>query len=337
MNRTEWLAQLSPLPSTETLTESPIELALYRTLLKYLLAEPFNATASAQLYPQVRLPTRAGTFRADFLLVAGERVTLIECDGASFHADPFDDHLRSAFILEAGLVDAVLRFNGTMLHHSPHDAALWTTAAVPEAFWPGAERTVARAATPEGVAALIRHRAELLAGHCDFSYAALTENTDADAERDDWPRRSDFAGTYDVGSGEHSRVRELLATLRRSHAGTVEDLERVYWAEVKDRNLRKTADLTASIMGDVRRAEDAGSGPFTRALFDEYFAILCDRFQPQRPKASPEAYFAALSTFRYAGQFLRAFNHVFRYDTYFPTPEELRDAAYPHSPGNSSW
>ena len=54
----------------------------------------------------------------------------------------------------------------------------WTTAVAPGAFWPGAETAIARAATPEGVAALPQHRKHLRAGHCDFSYEAVTEDTD---------------------------------------------------------------------------------------------------------------------------------------------------------------
>ena len=329
MKRTEWLAHLSTLTSRENLTESPIEQALYRTFLKYLaVGGPFvsqgaAAATSGQLYPQVPLPTRAGAFRADFLLVSGTQITLIECDGASFHADPFDDHLRSAFIIDAGLVDQVIRFNGSMLHRSPHDAALWTTAVAPGAFWPGAETAIARAATPEGVAALPQHRKHLRAGHCDFSYEAVTEDTDRSQDDNPWPRRTPFAGTYHTGAAAQSRPGELLATLRQSGANTVDELERVYWAQVKAEGRQVTAAFWAS----VYRERDAASGPFTRALFDEHFPVLCERFLPQRPKASAEAYFGALSTFRYAGQFMRAFDHVFRYDTFFPTPEEFRDAA----------
>ena len=326
MKRTEWLAHLTTLPSGEHLTESPIERALYRTFLKYLIvAGPFisSATAAAvsgQLYPQVLLPTRAGVFRADFLLVAGAQITLIECDGASFHADPFDDHLRSAFIMDAGLIDQVIRFNGTMLHHSPHDAALWTAAVAPGAFWPGAEATITRAATQEGTAALSEHRTSLRAGHCDFSYTALTENTDRSCDENGWPRQSSFAGTYHTSGAVQSRAGELLVALQRSEANTLDELEHVYWAQVKTQG----EQVTAAFWANAYRQKDAGSGPFTRTLFDEHFPVLCERFLPLRPKADTEKYFTALSTFRYAGQFMRAFNHVFRYARFFPTPEEFR-------------
>ena len=196
------------------------------------------------------MPTQAGVFRADFLLVAGSQITLIECDGASFHADPFDDHLRSAFIMDAGLVDQVIRFNGTMLHHySPQDAALWTTAVAPSAFWAGAETNVTRAATREGVAALLKHQADLRSGHCDFIYDALTEDTDRSFNEDPRPHRSTFVGSYHSNSAVGSRAGELLATLQRSRATTLEDLERAYWAEEKSKGAEASAAFWASVYG----------------------------------------------------------------------------------------
>ncbi|AWT37308.1 hypothetical protein DM785_16450 (plasmid) [Deinococcus actinosclerus] len=247
MNRTDWLNHLHALPEGENLTESPTELALHRTLLKYLaVGGVFAAGAgitSGRLYPQVHLLTRGGAFRADFLLVAGSQITLIECDGASFHTDPFDDHLRSAFIFEAGLVDQVIRFNGTMLHHSPHDAALWTSVVAPAAFWAEAEAKLRRAATPEGVQAVDRLRHELNQGYSSFDYSVSTEDTELSAFEEGASRRADFSGLYHNGQPNKTRAGELIDTLRRCDATNLEGLERTYWAEVKDRNQAAVAEL----------------------------------------------------------------------------------------------
>lgn len=339
MTRDTWLATLSHLPQSETLTESPIELALYRTLRKYLAINdtfvPDGSRASGQLYPQVNLPTRAGVFRADFLLVAGEQITLIECDGASFHADPFDDHLRSAFILDAGLVDQIIRFNGTMLHHAPLDAALWTAAVAPAAFWAGALNSIRRAATPEGVAALDSHARELTAGYSDFSYVAHIEDTSRypDEEEPAPTRRAGFAGLYHATAPARTRLGEVIDTLARNPVTSTEALERTYWAETKARGEERTAAFWES----AQRQQDAESGPFTRELFDDRWAILLDRFAPRRPRADVEVYYAALAPLKYAGQFERAFTHIFNTAQHFPTPEELLAAAAHRRDDSGLW
>ena len=155
--------------------ESPIELALLRAL-------DYRLQAGALLVPQVELPTQGGDFRADFLLVAGEQITLIECDGADFHTDLLDDHLRSAFILHAGWADQVLRFSGTMLHHAPDDAALWVNAVAPEALGERVALALRRLATSETAEEIDAQAKALRAGHVSARYYAHVQNLNVDPD-----------------------------------------------------------------------------------------------------------------------------------------------------------
>src|SRR5207248_2965195 len=73
-------------------------------------------------------PTPWANFRVDFALRLGDRVVVLECDGAEFH-DPSRDEWRDAAILGQGLAQTVYRFRGTDIWHCLNDC-LWLLA-----FW----------------------------------------------------------------------------------------------------------------------------------------------------------------------------------------------------------
>lgn len=89
--------------------ESPIEERLAWNLSKLL-------RPGASLRPQVNITTALGTFRADLVLHAGGKNTVLECDGREFHTDDHRDLVRDLALMHTGLVDQVLRFRGVDLH-----------------------------------------------------------------------------------------------------------------------------------------------------------------------------------------------------------------------------
>jgi very-short-patch-repair endonuclease len=135
MNRKDFEAELAtrgnPWGSTPTYTmptyESPIEQQLGMALAPILITTSVLAT-------QVPITTMIGEYRPDFLLWTKGRVTAIECDGADFHTDKFADDLRDAALLQTGLIDKVVRFEGVLLHHHPNDAAMMMSVLHSEAF-----------------------------------------------------------------------------------------------------------------------------------------------------------------------------------------------------------
>jgi very-short-patch-repair endonuclease len=135
MNRKEFEAVLeargNPWGSTPVYTpptyESPIEQQLGMALAPILIT-------SAVLATQVAVNTMIGEYRPDFLLWTKGRITAIECDGADFHTDKFADDVRDAALLQTGLIDKVVRFEGVMLHHHPNDAAMMMSVLHNEAF-----------------------------------------------------------------------------------------------------------------------------------------------------------------------------------------------------------
>lgn len=89
--------------------ESPIEDAFAWNLIKHL--DP--ATYLVKQHPA---PTICGSFRLDFVAIAGSRRIAFECDGAEFH-DRLRDECRDAMILWSGHVDMVYRLKGADLHY----------------------------------------------------------------------------------------------------------------------------------------------------------------------------------------------------------------------------
>lgn len=228
--------------------ESPIELALLRAL-------DYRLQAGALLVPQVELPTQGGDFRADFLLVAGEQITLIECDGADFHTDLLDDHLRSAFILHAGWADQVLRFSGTMLHHAPDDAALWVNAVAPEALGERVALALRRLATSETAEEIDAQAKALRAGHVSARYYAHVQNLNVDPDLGKATMPARVFALFDRVGATEGHVAELLRVLQASPAASRRELERAYRAQHDpESNARAVA---AEIRERVRRREAA--------------------------------------------------------------------------------
>jgi len=89
--------------------DSPIEDIFAWTLDKHL--DP-----RVNVIPQCEIPTRAGTFRLDFLIEGSFLKVGIECDGKEFH-DAHRDEWRDANILAVKGVDRLYRFSGKDLHH----------------------------------------------------------------------------------------------------------------------------------------------------------------------------------------------------------------------------
>lgn len=313
-------------------TESQIEHLLRYSIEKHLLQgdfpilphEPVGTTYGARLVPQVDIKTRCGSFRMDFVLHSSGLNTLIECDGEAFHIDPFDDELRSALILETGLIDQVIRFNGTMLYHAPDDGAFFTRRVHPAAFASNAETVLAIKATPEA-----REAAAEAAGQAFriwYDAEVQPDAMDFDMDGNVLTRPAGFRLRYHHRESPDGRIAELLAVLAASDPHTVQELERLYWATVKNR----TSELAVRVRADVRRQQDAESGSLTRALFDAEWDVLIDRFQGTPGKRDPEMYFRDLSTL-YVAQFMRACATAFRNDDFFPTVDRLRFLALDNS------
>lgn len=99
-----------------------------------LPTDPPQTIAAARVAAQAPLSTCATTFYGDLVMLHGGSITLVECDGQAYHDDPLRDAVRTALILNEGLVDHVFRFNGVMLTHAPDDATLIMQRVIPDAF-----------------------------------------------------------------------------------------------------------------------------------------------------------------------------------------------------------
>src|SRR5437868_6129943 len=84
-------ARTGPSLCDDAYFESPIEREFGLALQKYI-------SPGVELLQQLDLPTPWANFRADFALRLGDRVVVLECDGAEFH-DPSRDEWRDAAIL----------------------------------------------------------------------------------------------------------------------------------------------------------------------------------------------------------------------------------------------
>lgn len=314
-------------------TESEIERSLRYSIEKHLApgnypllsTDPPGTTYGARLVPQVDIKTRCGSYRMDLVLHSRGLNTLIECDGQAFHPDPFDDELRSALILETGLIDQVIRFNGTMLYHAPDDGAFFTHRVHPDAFASNAETVLGIKATPEAREAAAEATGK--AFNVWYDARVQTDGLELDSDGDIVTRLAGFRLRYHHRESADGRIGGLLSVLASSDPRTVQDLERLYWSTFQNRD----PGLAARVRGEVRRKQEAESGPLTRSVFDEEWNVLMDRFQGSPTKGDPNAYFSALSGSLYAAQFNRACAAAFRYDDFFPTVERLRFLALDNS------
>lgn len=108
--------------------ESPIE-----ELGAWFIRKPLDKNLTV-LAVQVPILTPRGAYRGDLIVHTPGRNTLVEFDGADYHQDGERDAQRMEHILGSGLVDQVVRFPGTLIHHLPGDAAFVVACIHPEAL-----------------------------------------------------------------------------------------------------------------------------------------------------------------------------------------------------------
>lgn len=96
--------------------DSPLEDLFAWHIVKYL-------GSGVQFDKQVEAQTNCGTFRIDFVAVAGSLRIGFECDGQEFHGrfGSWRDEWRDAAILALGSVQAIYRFRGKDLTYHMED------------------------------------------------------------------------------------------------------------------------------------------------------------------------------------------------------------------------
>jgi very-short-patch-repair endonuclease len=99
-------------------TESPIEKIMIAAILEWL-------DHTGIRYAEVTTQTPVGPFRADILVADGDRLLVVECDGAEFHAITKEqverDKRRDRYCAARGI--CVMRFSGTEIHRDPRGCA----------------------------------------------------------------------------------------------------------------------------------------------------------------------------------------------------------------------
>lgn len=221
--------------------ESEIERAFYWAAHKHI-------NTSARLVAQVAIPTLGGAFRGDFVLHTPGLNTLIECDGAAFHSDPFDDDLRSAFILGTGLIDQVIRFNGVMLLHSPDDGGLLLHLVHPAGFEHNAKGVLPLKASVAIQEALVK--ADGPSWRLNYEVQVLPNKEEYGLDGELIYRPAAFESRFDRADAVSGRVGELLTVLRYAQPRSKRHLETLYWG------MRKQPD--GELMTAVRAAQGLG-------------------------------------------------------------------------------
>lgn len=98
-------------------TESPIEVTLAGAILGWIdHNDIYDATAITQ--------ADVGPFRADILVMVGERKLAVECDGAAYHGSAEQvsrDKRRDRYFVARGI--SVMRFSGSEIHRDARGCA----------------------------------------------------------------------------------------------------------------------------------------------------------------------------------------------------------------------
>lgn len=105
--------------------DSPIEDIFAGHCLKHLRGD-------ISVDRQVEVDTEHGRFRIDFVLTAGEKRIVVECDGRDFH-NSFRDEFRDAILLGEGF-DTTYHFRGCDLTYYPDDCVWLMSVLNPELF-----------------------------------------------------------------------------------------------------------------------------------------------------------------------------------------------------------
>lgn len=99
-------------------TESPIEKTMVGAITEWI------AHAGAH-YANVETQATIGPFRADILVASDDRLLVVECDGAEFHAITKEqverDKRRDRYCAARGV--CVMRFSGAEIHRDPRGCA----------------------------------------------------------------------------------------------------------------------------------------------------------------------------------------------------------------------
>lgn len=106
--------------------DSPIEEEFYHVISKYL-------TPKVDLYNQYPAKVSGYNFSIDFVIICGNLRIGIECDGKAYH-NVEKDEWRDKSILNANLLDVIIRFRGTDIVFRIHDALYAMSQWYPEVF-----------------------------------------------------------------------------------------------------------------------------------------------------------------------------------------------------------
>jgi very-short-patch-repair endonuclease len=101
----------------DEVTESPIEDELVGALLDWLHHYDFR-------HIDFETQARVGPFRADVLVIDGDRRLAVECDGRAFHTSAEQvarDKKRDRYFASVGI--GVMRFTGTEIRRDPRGCA----------------------------------------------------------------------------------------------------------------------------------------------------------------------------------------------------------------------
>lgn len=175
----------------------------------------------------VPIPTAYGDFVGDLVVQAPGRTTLVEFDGQRFHLDREADDLRTAAILHTGLVDQVVRFPGSLIHHCPGDAAFFLSRVHPEATGSHGQHVGLSLASPEARAAWVDIAPDAAAV---FQYNAATEWEEGSWGSSVVTDRRDFYVIVDRPNCP-GRVGRMLQIIERERPATRAALLKRYQAE----------------------------------------------------------------------------------------------------------
>jgi hypothetical protein len=326
MNREQFDRELQLSPSVNLdVYESPIERSLLWSVHKHLRAPPREYMFSTQkgdvfLIPQPHIVTKWGLYRGDCVLHTPGLNTLIECDGEKFHIDSFRDDLRSAQILQSGLIDQIIRFNGRLLSYAPDDSAFFLRHVHPTAFEFHAERLLNMKATFQARQQI----SQISPRRFEINYTIpITSNGDYDYSDERYGERAELKVEFCSAKANEGPIFDLMQIIIEHQPNSTEQMEKIYWDSKKIPD-----DFIKKILGpsiteeEVTEMHDVSLRD-RRDIFDEYWAVLRENFRHSEPRQSPQAYFEILSPRLSVPRFLLACFRAVRFEKFFPTPEKL--------------